>query len=265
MQGAHHSPHSNKGRGNQHRADGYLQHEQSVPDGEPPAHVGRGSCLDDLVRTGAENLADRDGTKEASAEKRQQQRDSVDAGVGVDRRMHGEIPERLPNAQPSQQCHAGPESHCATDEGKQHGLSKQAAQDAIPARSECQAQCHFARTVGGARSKQAAQVGARGQKNQRCQQHQSGNEFLDGAIHLIAEKAWPAQGKAHVALVFRIGFFEPGTNRVQIGDRLRGSDTRLEMTDDLKKPAASAIAQVVGSIHLLLVGQRHEEVGRVDH
>ena len=58
------------------------------------------------------------------------------------------------------------------------------------ARAEREPQCHFAGTVSGARGEQAAQVGARRQQNQPCQQHQSRNECLYPGGKLIAQKVW---------------------------------------------------------------------------
>ena len=47
-------------------------------------------------------------------------------------------------------------------ERDQQGLGKHAAQNTLAGRAQRQAQSHFARAVGGAGGKQAAQVGARG-------------------------------------------------------------------------------------------------------
>src|ERR1700680_1542724 len=63
--------------------------------------------------------------------------------------------------------------------------------------------------------------------------------------------------------LFGIGLFEIRPHRVQIGDSLSGSHSRLQMSQDLKNPTVvPARVQVKPSGHLLLVDDRHKEIGR---
>ena len=187
VQRAHQTTHGHQGRGDQHRTYGYLQDEQHIPGRKPLPELGRGSCLDDLVWVGAQNLAHRHGSKQASAQKRQQQRDSYTLASGVTGVCTGKLPN---GCQTLNQCNNATLAHTPAAppiiEITTASVNK-STQNAVPARSERQAQSHFARSIGSARREQAAKIGARRQKYQCCQEHQSGNELLDGAGELIAE------------------------------------------------------------------------------
>ena len=63
-----------------------------------------------------------------------------------------------------------------SDERNQQRLSEQLAQDTSAARAQRQTQRDLPPAVGGARGKQAAEVGAGGQQNQARQQHQPGKK-----------------------------------------------------------------------------------------
>ena len=73
---------------------------------------------------------------------------------------------------------------------------------------------------------------------------------------------WTHQRKACWAILFGIGLCQIGTNSVQIGRRLRGSDSRLEVSQNLKDPPLSARIQEILPVHLLLVDHRHKEIRR---
>src|SRR6202453_4782082 len=90
--------------------------------------------------------------------------------------MEGVSRKWLPHAQPAQKQNARRESRYASSQRKQHSFGEQLAQNAIAARTKSQAQGHFARTVGGPRGKQAAQVGTGRQQNQTRKKHQSGEK-----------------------------------------------------------------------------------------
>jgi hypothetical protein len=121
--------------------------------------------------------------------------------------MEGESRKWLPHAQPAQQHNAPHESRCASSERKQHGFGEQLAQNAIAARTKSQAQGHFAGTVGGARGKQAAQVGTGRQQNQTRQQHQSGEKSPRGPVQIVAMKTRPRQRIRLITFFFGIGLF----------------------------------------------------------
>jgi hypothetical protein len=60
---------------------------------------------------------------------------------------------------------AAPKSDSAAHQGKRHCFGKELPQNARAARSQRKAESHFARTVSGACSKEAAEVGASGHQN----------------------------------------------------------------------------------------------------
>src|ERR1700730_14661456 len=63
--------------------------------------------------------------------------------------------------------------------------------------------------------------------------------------------------------LFRIGLFDICPHSVQIGDSLVGSYSRLQMSQDLKDPIiVPARVQFKRFGHLLLVDDRHKEIGR---
>ena len=65
-----------------------------------------------------------------------------------------------------------------------------------------------------------------------------------------------------MALVFGIGLFEIRANRVQIGNRLRRSDSRLQVSHHHHDPTVPARVQEIYPVYLFLVHHRHEESGR---
>src|ERR1700724_4485371 len=107
--------------------------------------------------------------------------------------MEEESRKWLPHAQPAQKQNACHESRYAPSERKQHGLGEQLAQNAISARTKSQTQGPFARTVGGPRGKQAAQVGTGRQQNQTRKQHQSGEKCPRRPVQIVAMKTSPRQ------------------------------------------------------------------------
>ena len=126
-----------------------------------------------------------------------------------------------------------------------NGFGKELPQNAQPARSQRQPQSNFPGTVRGACGKQAAQVGARGQQNQPCQQHQSGHECAYRLGKIVAIKTGARQGKVHVAVFFGIGLFQVCADGVQVGNRLFRSDSRLQMPHHRKNPTLAALVQVI--------------------
>jgi hypothetical protein len=121
--------------------------------------------------------------------------------------MHGELRKWPPLAQPAQKQNASHKSRYASGDRKQHGFGEQVPQDAIAAGTKSQAQGGFARTVGGPRSKQAAQVGTGGQQNQDRKQHQSGKNPPHRPAQIVAMKT-PAY-KAPYPLLWDSFFSDP--------------------------------------------------------
>src|ERR1700693_4822361 len=72
------------------------------------------------------------------------------------------------------------------------------------------------------------------------------------------------QAEAHLRIVFGIALFERGTNRVQVGNRLRWSDSRLHVSKHLANPTTSARFQEIRCVVLLLVDDGHKKIGRED-
>ena len=138
-------------------------------------------------------------------------------------------------------------------------------QNARAARSQRKAQSYFARTVSGARGKEAAEVGASGQQNQAGEKHQSGHESADGLAKIVAIEAGTGQGKSSFVVVLGIGFFQIGADGVQISNRLCRSDSRFQMSHGHKDPAVAARVQVIHALDLLLVHDGNKETRIEEH
>src|SRR5271168_630378 len=69
------------------------------------------------------------------------------------------------------------------------------------------------------------------------------------------------QRKGHLAVVFGVVLFEIRANRVEIGDRLCRSDSRLQMSNSLKYPAHPAGVQIKPIPDLLSVHNRNKKIG----
>jgi hypothetical protein len=150
--------------------------------------------------------------------------------------MHGELRKWPPLAQPAQKQNASHKSRYASGDRKQHGFGEQVPQDAIAAGTKSQAQGDFARTVGGPRSKQAAQVGTGGQQNQDRKQHQSGKNPPHRPAQIVSMKIRPPQRIRFLTLFFGIAFSQIRIHGVQIGSGLLRIDSRLQMSDQLIHP-----------------------------
>src|SRR6516164_1401259 len=122
--------------------------------------------------------------------------------------MEGESRKWLPHAQPAQKHNASHKSRCASSERKQHGFGEQLAQNAIAARTKSQAQGHFARTVGGPRGKQAAQVGTSRQQYQTRKQHQSREKSPHWPTEIVAMKTRSRQRIRLITFFFGIVFLQ---------------------------------------------------------
>src|SRR5580704_18056978 len=157
--------------------------------------------------------------------------------------MEGESRKWLPHAQPAQKQNARRESRYASSERKHHCFGEQLAQNAIAARTKCQAQGNFARTVGGPRGKQAAQVGTGRQKYQTRKKYQSGEKSPRWPVQIVAMKTRPRQRIRGITFFFGIAFFQIRIHGVQIGSGLRRSDSRLETYHQLKHPMVPARVQ----------------------
>src|SRR5262249_30206146 len=70
------------------------------------------------------------------------------------------------------------------------------------------------------------------------------------------------QGRTFLSQFLRIGFFQIRTHRLQIADRLSQSYTRLQVSKRLKNPVDVSTCLQTCSVHLLLVDDRHKEIGR---
>ncbi len=115
--------------------------------------------------------------EEESADQGQDQSDNVDICVRGDGHMDGKPGNRLPHAEPRNSTTLPHEPGGAPGERNQHGLREQCSQNAAAGSTpSARRRANFAGTVGGARGKQAAQIGAGGQQNQPGQQHQARNE-----------------------------------------------------------------------------------------
>src|SRR5246127_99359 len=174
---------------------------------------------------------------------------------------HGPLMKWLPRAQSAQQDYAAEESDCAPGERNEYGFGEESPQNAPSARSESEPKSDFPGTVSGARGEQTAQVSARGQQNERRQQHQACQKCPYRTAKIIAIKAWTSQGKGYIAFIFGVSLFQICTDGVQVGSRLCRSDSRLQMSDRLKYPTDPACVQVISRVHLLMVHNRHEKVG----
>src|ERR1700733_5706685 len=157
--------------------------------------------------------------------------------------MEGELWKWPPQAQPAQKQNARHESRYASSERKQHGFGEQLAQNEITARTKSQAQGHFARTVGGPRGKQAAQVGTGRQQYQTRKKHQSGEKSPHWRPQIVAMKTRPRQRIRLLTFFFGIAFFQIRIHGVQIASGLRRSDSRLQMSHQLKHPMVPARVQ----------------------
>ena len=93
--------------------------------------------------------------------------------------------------------------------------------------AERQAQRDFFGAVGGARGKQAAEIGAGGQQDQPGEQHQAGHEGTRRTAEHIADQAGLGQGEFHAFVVGGIGFGQRSADRVQVGGGLRRGNTGL--------------------------------------
>src|SRR5580693_3473592 len=118
--------------------------------------------------------------------------------------MEGELRNWPPHAQAPQKQNAQIETRYASGERKQRGFGEQLAQNAIAARTKSQAQGHFARTVGGPRGKQAAQVGTGRQKYQTRKKHQSGEKSPRWPVQIVAMKTRPRQRIRPIPFFFGI-------------------------------------------------------------
>src|SRR4029077_9165685 len=123
---------------------------------------------------------------------------------------------------------------------------------------------NFARTIGGTCGKEATQIGAGSQENQSREEHQSRNECLHSSVKAATGEACTLQAKAHLRIVFGIALFESGANRVQVGNRLRRSDSRLQMPKRLTDPTVSAGVQKIRRVVVFLVDDGYKEIGRED-
>src|SRR5215469_5078467 len=147
--------------------------------------------------------------------------------------MEGESRKWLPHAQPPQKHNASHKSRYASSERKQHGFGEQLAQNTIAARTKSQAQGHFARTVGGPRSKQAAQVGTGRQQYQTRKKHQSSEKSPRGPVQIVAMKTRPRQRIRLITFFFGIASFQIRIHGLQIGSGLLQSDSWLQMSHRL--------------------------------
>src|ERR1700751_2045181 len=120
---------------------------------------------------------------------------------------HGPLMKWLPRAQSAQQDYAAEESDCAPGERNEYGFGEESPQNAPSARSESEPKSDFPRTVSGARGEQTAQVSARGQQNERRQQHQACQKCPYRTAKIIAIKAWTSQGKGYIAFIFGVSLF----------------------------------------------------------
>src|SRR5260370_28698585 len=157
--------------------------------------------------------------------------------------MEGESRKWPPHAQPAQKHNASHKSRYASSERKQHGFGEQLAQNAIAARTKSQAQGHFARTVGGPRRKQAAQVVTGRQQYQTRKKHQSDEKSPHWPGQIVAMKTRPRQPIRVITFFFGIASFQIRVHGVQIGSGLRRSDSWLQTSHHLKHPMDLARVQ----------------------
>ena len=153
------------------------------------------------------------------------------------------------------------EPNKATTEGNQDRFSEQRAQDPPARGSEREAQSDFTGAVGGARGKQAAQVGACGEQNQTGKEHHSCHESLHTGPEQVAGKRWAREGVGHPGIVFGVGFFQVGAYRVEIGDGLGLRHSRLDMPQHHENVALPAIVQDIDALNLFLLDHGRPEVG----
>src|SRR5271155_2921510 len=169
---------------------------------------------------------------------------------------HGPLTKWQPRAQSAQQDYAAQQSGCASGERKEYGFGEESPQNAPSARSESEPKSDFPGTVSGARGEQTAQVSARGQQNERRQQHQACQKCPYRTAKKIAVKAWTSQRKGYIVFILGVSLFQIGANGVQVGNRLCRSDSRLQMSGRLKYPMDPARVQVISRVHLLMVHNR---------
>ena len=177
--------HCNKGRCDQDGADGNLQDEQHISEGEAAAGIAgddsSGSGLDHLIGVGAQDLADRDHAEEESAGEGKQKCGPIDGCIGRDRHNDGIAGNWMPDAERAEQCDAAKEAKRAAGDGNEQGFGKDGAQNTAAAGAEGKTECNFAGPVGSAGGKETSEVGAGGQQNQaRENESAATNPFTGG-------------------------------------------------------------------------------------
>ncbi len=137
---------------------------------------------------------------------------------------------RLPCTERVQDDHAGGESDEAAGERNQHSFGEQLAKNQAAPRPERQAQGHFFGAIGGSRSEQAAEIGARCQQDEAGKQHQASHERPCRPAEHIPNQARTREGELNAVIVRGVGFCQPGAECVQIGGGLLRRHTGLEAT-----------------------------------
>ena len=154
------------------------------------------------------------------------ERDGIGAQVGVHGDIDGDIGNRLPGAEETQNDDAAGEPDDAAGQRDQHGLGEKLAKNQPAARAKGQAKSDFFGAVGGARGEQAAQVGAGGQKNNPARSIRPAMKARAGPPSMSPIRPGRARREFEAIVVARIGFGEPCADSVQIGRRLCRSDAR---------------------------------------
>jgi len=92
--------------------------------------------------------------------------------------------------------------------------------------------------------------------------HEPGHECLYGAAEVIAIEIGAGQDEGHLVFVFGIGLFEISSDGVQIGDGLRGRDSRLQMSRRHHEVLFISDIENVPVSELLIVHDRRPEIGK---
>ena len=189
------------------------------------------------IRIGAKYLPHRDRAEEKSAHQGQQQSDQVDRWRPGSRHMHGKLGKRLPCAQARNRTtlpnspRAPPTSEISTASVKSRA---ECACGSIPARA--------AEQLRGSGRRRARQTGCPGWRRRPAESTPPAASIPSRNALTAAAKQSPARpGRASeklmLAIVFGIGLLQIGADRVQVGNRLRRSDSRLQMPQHHRRPS----------------------------
>src|SRR5215469_3491326 len=115
--------------------------------------------------------------------------------------------------------------------------------------------------IGGACGEQVTEVGTSCKQDQASKQRQSQNEFVDCPIER-SQAHVPNRGTL-LAKFLGIVFFKICAHGLQLIGGLSGSNSGLQVSKRFKNPmSVTANIQNVLAVHLFLVDDRHEEIGR---